>query len=103
MKGFNIKVVKDNVKMGYDMSGKGRTTQKGRSEGGWILGENGFHTADPKWVGDQDAFSSTIEPVQQGKSVSMCALEAKVALGSTKVCKAKKKLPAMASVGADSC
>ena len=94
MKGFDIKVVKDNVKMGYDMSGKGRATQKG-----WILGENGFHTVDPKWVGDQDAFSNTLERVQQGKSVNMCVLEAKVVLGSTKVRKPKKKLPAMPTLG----
>ena len=99
MKGFDIKDVKDNVKMGYDMSGQGRATRKGRSECGWILGENGFHTADPKWVSDQDAFPSTKETVQQGKSVSLCGLEAKATLGSTKVRKPKKKLPAMPTLG----
>ena len=59
MKGIEKKTVKDSLKMGYEMSGKGRVSQKGRSEGGWILGENGFYTADPKWVGAKGAFSST--------------------------------------------
>ena len=90
-------VVKDNVNMGYEMSDKGRVLQKGRSDGGWILGENGFHTADPKWVGEKDAISSTgsKERVQQAKSASSCGTEAKAALGSTKVRKPKKMLPAM--------
>ena len=99
MKGFHKMAVKDSVKVGYKMSGVGRVTKIGKSEGGWILGENGFYTADPKWVGDQDASSTTIERVQQGRSVTMCGSEAKVALGSTKVRKPKKKLPAMATVG----
>ena len=102
--GIDKKTVKDSIKMGDKMSGKGRVSQKGRSEGGWILGENGFHTADPKWVGEKDAFSSTgsKERVQQAKSVSMCGTEPKVALGSTKVRKPKKKLPAMSMSGSGS-
>ena len=93
---------KNTVNMGYEMSGKGRVIQNGMSEGGWILGENGFHTADPKWVGEKGAISSTgsNERVQQAKSVvSSCRTEAKVALGSTKVRKPKKKLPAMPTLG----
>ena len=100
--GIDKKTAKDSIKMGDKMSGKGRVSQKGRSEGGWILGENGFHTADPKWVGEKGAISSTVsnERVQQAKSVvSSCGTEGKVALGSTKVRKPEKKLPAMPAVG----
>ena len=102
MRGNKKNVVKDNVNMGYEMSDKGRVIQNGRSEGGWIMGENGFHTADPRWVGEKDAISSTgsNERVQQAKSVVIrCGTKAKVALGSTKVRKPKKKLPAMPTVG----
>ena len=102
--GIDKKMVKDSIKMGDKMSGKGGVSQKGKSEGGWILGENGFHTADPKWVGEKDAFSSkgSKERVQQAKSVSMCGTEPKIALGSTKVRKSKKKLPAMSMGGSGS-
>ena len=101
MKGFHKMAVKDSVKVGYRMSGVGRVTKIGKSEGGWILGENGFYTADPKWVGQRDTFTSTgsTERVEHGKSVSMCGLKANDAVGSTKVQKPKKKLVAMPTFG----
>ena len=102
MKGNEKDAKRDTVKMEYKMFSKGRVGLKGSSEGGWILGENGYYTADPKWVGEKGAISSTgsNERVQQAKSVvSSCGTEAKVALGSTKVRKPEKKLPAMPAVG----
>ena len=39
-----VKEVKDTV--------KSEDSEMGRSEG-WILGKDGFHRADPKWVGDR--------------------------------------------------
>ena len=53
MKEIGGKAHKVKVKMKEKMSDKGRVTQKGRSEGGWILGKNGFYTADPKWTGGE--------------------------------------------------
>ena len=101
MKGNEKKAKRDTVKMEYELSGKGRVSLKGSSEGGWILGEKGYYTADPKWVGEKDAFSRTesIDSVQQAKSASSCGTEAKGAQGSKKVRKPKKKLPAMPIVG----
>ena len=101
MKGNEKDAKRDTVKMEYKMFSKGRVGLKGSSEGGWILGKNGYYTADPKWVGEKDAFSRTesIDSVQQAKSASSCGTEAKGALGSTKVRKPKKKLPAMPIVG----
>ena len=92
MKEIGGKAHKVKVKMKEKMSDKGRVTQKGRSEGGWILGKNGFYTADPKWTGGNDTFSGTVSlrSVEQPSKDSITLVD-KVALGSTRVHKAKKK------------
>ena len=41
--------------------GKGEGRAFGRSEGGWILGKDGFYRADPKWVSENQDVQPSLD------------------------------------------
>ena len=58
----NMGKVREEKDMGKGKGGmKGEGRAWGRSEGGWILGKDGFYRADPKWVSENPSVQPSLD------------------------------------------
>ena len=93
--------VKDEKDMGKGEGGtKGKGRAWGRSEGGWILGKDGFYRVDPKWVSENPSVQPSLDKgptpvIDVPKSDVMGSVRAAPATDKAK--RAKKKVVKVSS------